>query len=126
MKIGINGTGLTSRAILKLIASNDEFKELDICQINGRSMTLDMLKDRMIYSTSQGHSNIDVTIDPDNSELLLNGKRIKYTQGSNPEDIPWDDDIELILEATGVFRDKSKESKNTRSVSWSWSIIGCI
>jgi len=112
MKIGLNGTGLTARAILKLAATVDEFKDAEIVQVNGRSMTLSALKDRMLFSTAQGHSSLDVQLDQQRNELILNGRRIKYTQESSPEQIPWLDDIELIIESTGIFRDKSKESKN--------------
>ncbi|MHA1354553.1 MAG: hypothetical protein ACTSR1_05205, partial [Candidatus Heimdallarchaeota archaeon] len=62
MKVGINGTGLTAREIIKLVASNDEFADLQIAQINGRSMTIETLRDRLLYSTAQGHSKLNVEI----------------------------------------------------------------
>ncbi len=112
MKIGLNGTGLTARAILKLAMTVDEFKEIEIVHVNGRGMSLSALRDRMLYSTSQRHSGISAEIDEKGSELILNGHRIKYSQESAPEQIPWVDGIELIIDSTGIFRDKSKENKN--------------
>ncbi|NHJ06260.1 MAG: hypothetical protein EAX90_15645 [Candidatus Heimdallarchaeota archaeon] len=112
MKIGINGTGLTAREIIKLVASNKEFKELELAQINGRSMTLDVLKDRLLYSSAQGHSGLDIEINNDTSEMTINGRVIKYTTETTPEEIVWLPEIELLLETTGKFRDKSKESAN--------------
>jgi len=112
LKIGINGTGLTARAILKIIALSEEFKELTIGQINGRSMTIEILKDRLLYSTSQGHSKLDIDIEEKTSELIVNGNRIKYTTDTIPEKINWVKDIELLIEATGKFRDKSKEDND--------------
>ncbi|NHJ84530.1 MAG: aldehyde dehydrogenase [Asgard group archaeon] len=112
MKIGINGTGLTARALVKLIVQNEEFKDLHLGQINGRSMSINILKDRLLYSTSQGHSNLDVTIDVENSSLSINNETVKYTAIDNPDKIPWDNDIQIIIEATGKFRDSSKESSD--------------
>ncbi len=112
MKVGINGTGLITRALVKLIALNKEFKDIEIAQINGRSMTIDRLKDLLLYSSSQGHSNLDVSVNSDSKELIVNGKKIKYTADSKPEDIQWLPEIELLIEATGTFRDDSKNSKD--------------
>ncbi|MHA1155431.1 MAG: glyceraldehyde 3-phosphate dehydrogenase NAD-binding domain-containing protein [Candidatus Heimdallarchaeota archaeon] len=89
MKVGINGTGLITRALVKLIALNEEFKDIEIAQINGRSMTIDRLKDLLLYSSSQGHSNLDVSVNSDSKELIVNGKKIKYTADTKPEDIKW-------------------------------------
>jgi len=112
LKIGINGTGLTARALVKLVAQIEEFKELEIGQINGRSMTIDILKDRLLYSSSQGHSKMIIDIDKEKNELIINGKRVKYSQDTSPENIKWSEDIVLVIEATGKFRDSSKEASD--------------
>jgi glyceraldehyde 3-phosphate dehydrogenase len=112
MKIGINGTGLTARAIIKLIATIDEFSELEVAQMNGRSMTIDQLKDRLIFSTAHGHSGLDVTVNHDKEEIVVNGQPIKYTRTPNPEEIDWNPEIKILIEATGNFRDISKHGKD--------------
>ena len=112
MKVGINGTGLITRALVKLVALNEEFNDIEIAQINGRSMTIDRLKDLLLYSSSQGHTNLDVSINYETKELLVNGKKIKYTADSKPENIQWLPEIELLIEATGTFRDDRNDSKD--------------
>ncbi|MHA1125295.1 MAG: glyceraldehyde 3-phosphate dehydrogenase NAD-binding domain-containing protein [Candidatus Heimdallarchaeota archaeon] len=114
MKIGINGTGLTAREIIKLVASNDEFADLQITQINGRSMSIETLRDRLLYSTAQGHSKLNVEIDKENSEIVVNNNKIKYTQMTTPEEIEWLPEVNLLIESTGKFRDISKESGDPR------------
>ena len=114
MKIGINGTGLTARAIIKLVATNDEFADLQIAQINGRSMTIEILRDRLLYSTAQGHSNLNIEINKEKSELLVNNQKIKYTQMTKPEKIEWLPDVNLLIESTGKFRDISKVDDDPR------------
>ncbi|MFW9924312.1 MAG: glyceraldehyde 3-phosphate dehydrogenase NAD-binding domain-containing protein [Candidatus Thorarchaeota archaeon] len=112
MKIGINGTGLITRAIVKLAAFNEEFREIDIVQINGRSMDIDTLKDRLLFSTAHGHSKLEVEVDKDENIIIVNGKKIKYSQQTNPEEIEWLPEIELMIEATGSFRDTRSNSGN--------------
>ena len=112
MKIGINGTGIMTRAIIKLIANKKEFNDLEVIQVNGRTMTIETFKDRLLYSSAQGHSNLNIEIDKDKSELIVNNRKIKYSQISNPEDIQWLPEVELLIEATGKFRDNTKEDKD--------------
>lgn len=112
MKIGINGTGLITRAIVKLTAFHEEFNDIEIVQINGRSMDIDTLKDRLLYSTAHGHSHLDVEVSKEDSTFIVNGKKIKYSQQSNPEDIEWLPEIEIMIEATGSFRDTRSSSGN--------------
>ena len=116
MKIGINGTGLTARSLIKHVTSNEEFKELEIVQINGRSMTLETLRDRLLYSTSQGHTGFNIEIDEEKNEISINGRAIKYTTQTTPEEINWLPEVELVIESTGVFRDASKESKDPNRI----------
>lgn len=112
MKIGINGSGLITRAIIKLINTIDEFKEIQIGQINGRTMDIETLKDRLLFSSAHGHSNLDIKVDKDNNSIIINGQKVIYTQTSSPEEIPWLDNIHLVIEATGKFNDKSKFEKD--------------
>jgi glyceraldehyde 3-phosphate dehydrogenase len=114
MKVGINGTGIMARAIIKLVASYDEFKDIEIVQINGRSMSLETLRDRLLFSSSQRHSNLDIQLNSADSELIVNKQSIKYTATTEPEKIEWLPSIELILETTGKFRDISNESADPR------------
>ncbi|MBD3189717.1 MAG: hypothetical protein GF308_03695 [Candidatus Heimdallarchaeota archaeon] len=114
MKIGINGTGLTGRSIVKLLYLEKEFQDIELGQINGRSMTIEALRDRLIYSSSQGHSKLHVEVDKDKEELIIEGRRVKYTTCPNPEEIQWLPEVELVIEATGKFRDISNESNNPK------------
>lgn len=101
MKIGINGTGLTGRAIIKLLFS-EEFSHIKISQINGRSMDIETLRDRLLYSSSQGHSDLRIKVDE--KYLIINGEKILYTQKTEPEQIKWKKDICGIIDTSGKFR----------------------
>jgi glyceraldehyde-3-phosphate dehydrogenase (NAD(P)) len=46
----------------------------------------------------------DVDISADDNSITVNGKTIKCVSDRNPENLPWKDwEIDLIIEATGVF-----------------------
>ena len=47
------------------------------------------------------------TVTVDGSDLVINGKKIKVFKEKDPSNIPWKDlGIEIVIESTGVFRDK--------------------
>jgi glyceraldehyde-3-phosphate dehydrogenase (NAD(P)) len=55
--------------------------------------------------------NADITAD-DNS-IIINGKTIKCVSDRNPENLPWKEwEIDLIIEATGVFTSRDGAQKH--------------
>ena len=54
------------------------------------------------YDSTHGRFNGDVTAD--GSDLVVNGKRIKFYMEKDPAHIPWKDaSVECVVESTGVF-----------------------
>jgi glyceraldehyde-3-phosphate dehydrogenase (NAD(P)) len=55
----------------------------------------------------------NATIEADENTITVNGHTIKCTSDRNPENLPWKAwDIDLIIEATGVFISKEGASKH--------------
>jgi glyceraldehyde-3-phosphate dehydrogenase (NAD(P)) len=58
--------------------------------------------------------NADISAD-DNS-IIVNGKTVKCVSDRNPENLPWRDwEIDLIIEATGVFTSKEGAMKHVNA-----------
>jgi glyceraldehyde-3-phosphate dehydrogenase (NAD(P)) len=52
-------------------------------------------------------------ISADDNSIIVNGKTIKCVSDRNPENLPWKDwEIDLIIEATGVFTSKEGATKH--------------
>jgi glyceraldehyde 3-phosphate dehydrogenase len=50
-----------------------------------------------------------------NSLVFENGKKIVFTAFRNPEEIPWgENDVDIVLESTGVFRTKEAVSRHLK------------
>lgn len=59
------------------------------------------------YDSAQGRFNAEVT-STDNS-IVVNGDEVKIYAQKNPADIPWGQhDVDVVLECTGFFTDKTK------------------
>ena len=55
----------------------------------------------------------DADISPDDNSIIVNGKTVKCVSDRNPLNLPWDSwGVDLVIEATGVFRDKDGAGKH--------------
>ncbi len=100
MKIAINGFGRIGRNVFKIALEHG----LDIVGINDLTdtKTLCML---LRYDSTQGKFQGKVSYD--DTSLLVNGKQYKVFAERNPKNIPWGLSPDVVVEATGVFAERS-------------------
>lgn len=108
-KIGINGFGRIGRQVFKAIHEYHD-DALDIVGINDLYDT-ETNAHLFKYDSNYGIFSGDVQID--GKDLVVNGERVKVFSEQDPGDLPWADlGAEIVVEATGVFRDaKPDEGK---------------
>jgi len=65
------------------------------------------------YDSSYGTYEKEVVVDEKNSELIIDGTRIKYFMEMDPANLPWGDlGVDVVLECSGVFNSKEKAQKH--------------
>jgi len=105
LKIGINGLGRIGRMVIRTIIENKN-KNIEIKHINNRSnseTSCSLLK----YDSIHGKFNADIKFDKNN--LIINKKKISFSQESNIKDIKWKKfDVDYVFECTGKFNSKEK------------------
>ncbi|MFA5729996.1 MAG: type I glyceraldehyde-3-phosphate dehydrogenase [Candidatus Paceibacterota bacterium] len=102
IKIAINGFGRIGRCSLR--AAIKEKLDVEIVAINdlADNKTLAHL---FKYDTSYGVFDDEVKIEGD--YMIVKGKKILMLAEKDPEKLPWKDlKIDVVLECTGVFRDR--------------------
>ena len=105
IKIGINGMGRIGRMVLRSIFENN-LNNIEIKHINNKSKT-EVCANLIRYDSIHGKFNHN--IDYDDIHLMINKKKITYSQHSNLEDIKWKKlDVDYVLECTGKFNSKEK------------------
>lgn len=106
-KVAINGFGRIGSLSFR---TNLDHQLLDIVAINDPgniNETAHLLKWDSVY----GETNADIEVK--DGHLHVDGKKIHSTSELDPEKLPWDElDIDIVLECTGVFRDKAGASKH--------------
>jgi glyceraldehyde 3-phosphate dehydrogenase (phosphorylating) len=103
VKIGINGFGRIGRLVYRQIYKMEGIDVVAINDLTSPNVLAHLLK----YDTAQGRFGQDVKA-TDNS-IIVNGEEIKIYAQKNPADIAWKaHDVDVVLECTGHFADKTK------------------
>ncbi|MUG97436.1 type I glyceraldehyde-3-phosphate dehydrogenase [Scytonema sp. UIC 10036] len=110
IRVAINGFGRIGRNFARCWVGREN-SNIDLAAINDTSdprTNAHLLK----YDTMLGKLK-GVDISADDNSITVNGKTIKCVSDRNPENLPWKDwDIDLIIEATGVFTNREGATKH--------------
>jgi glyceraldehyde 3-phosphate dehydrogenase len=105
IKIGINGLGRIGRMLIRAIIENKN-NNIQINHINNRSnseISCSLLKHDSI------HGEFDADIKFDKNNLIINKKKISYSQEPDIKNINWKKfNVDYVFECTGKFNSKEK------------------
>ena len=85
IKIGINGLGRIGRMVVRAIAENKD-KNIEIKHINNRSNSETSC---LLLKHDSIHGKLKEDLKFDKNSLILNKKKISFSQKTNIEDIKW-------------------------------------
>ncbi len=106
VKIGINGFGRIGRLVFR-IAQKEGIEVVGINDITDARTLAHLLKYDSI------HRRFDGEVTHDEKSLTVNGKNIPIFAEFDPANIPWGKlGADVVVEATGKFRDKESTSKH--------------
>ncbi len=101
-RVAINGFGRIGRALFRLAFGHPE---IEIVAINDPAFTLDMARYLLINDSVYG--KYSGTVEVVDGGLRVNESRtpVRFLAEYEPDQLPWGDmNIDLVIEATGVFR----------------------
>lgn len=109
MRVAINGFGRIGRSVFK-IAMQKGINVVAINDVHGLDDALYLLKHDSVYGNFKGNINLK------RDHLVVNGKKVIVLSERNPENLPWQDlKIDLVVESTGAFHEKSEFMKHIYS-----------
>ena len=104
IKIGINGMGRIGRMILRSIYEGN--KKIEIMHINNRTNS-ETCSTLLKYDSIHGKFKADINFDKQN--LIINKKKISFSQETNLNNINWKKfGVDYGFECTGKFNSKDK------------------
>ncbi len=108
VNIGINGFGRIGRCFLRCALKDERIKVVTINDITEAKALAYLLK----YDSV--HGILDAEVEAKEDAIVVNGKEIPITAIKDPAEIPWRGaGAELVLECTGLFRDRKGLEKHT-------------
>lgn len=110
LRVAINGFGRIGRMVFRAGLSNENIEFVAVNDLTDPSTLAHLLK----YDSIQGILDADVS--STDRSLIVNGKEIQVYREKDPSKIPWRDvETEIVLECTGLFRDRDKASAHLES-----------
>lgn len=110
VKVAINGFGRIGRLVYRQIFDMEDIDVVAVNDLTSPKVLAHLLK----YDSAQGRFNKDVTFS-DNS-ITINGHEIKIYAQKDPSQIPWGEyDVDVVLECTGFFADKTKAEAHLKA-----------
>jgi len=111
MRVAINGFGRIGRNFFRAAMADTEFMEnfeiVAINDITDAKTLAHLLKYDSVFGVSE--SNISSR----EGAILVDGREIKTLMERDPANLPWKElGVDIVMEATGVFRDREGASKH--------------
>jgi len=110
VRVAINGFGRIGRLVYRQIYKMDGIDVVAINDLTSPKVLAHLLK----YDSAQGRFDQDVK-STENS-IVVNGDDIKIYAQKDPSQIPWKDhNVDVVLECTGFFTDKTKAEAHLKA-----------
>ncbi len=103
VKVAINGFGRIGRLVYRQIYKMEGIEVVAINDLTSPKVLAHLLK----YDSAQGRFDQEVKFSDD--AIIVNKEEIKIYAQKNPAEIPWGEhNVDVVLECTGFFTDKTK------------------
>ena len=112
VRVAINGFGRIGRNFVRCLLTREN-SNLELVGINDTS---DPKTNALLLKYDSMLGVLDEDIQHDSNSLIINGKTVKCVSDRNPLNLPWKEwDIDIVIESTGVFRDKDGAGKHLQA-----------
>lgn len=107
IKVGINGFGRIGRNVLRAALHDEDIDFIAVNDISDAKTLAHLLKYDSI------HRILEEEVEGSDDLIKIAGREIKVLKIKDPADLPWKDlGVDIVIEATGLFRDRESASKH--------------
>jgi len=111
-RIAINGFGRIGRILTRVVWDNPAFEVVAINSLSSCDIYAHLVK----YDSIYGVWNVETGYAQTDDSISINGKTIPFFHEKNITDIDWGTlDVDVVIESTGVFRDRALSEKHINS-----------
>ncbi|MGM0416811.1 MAG: type I glyceraldehyde-3-phosphate dehydrogenase [Thermodesulfobacteriota bacterium] len=107
VKVAINGFGRIGRNVLRIAQQGADFEVVAINDLSDAETLAHLFKYDSVHGIYQG------SVETSGDSIIVDGRAIKIYSEKDPATLPWKaDGVEIVLEATGVFRSREGAAKH--------------
>lgn len=111
VRVGINGFGRIGRLVFRAGFRSGEF---EFVAVNDLPVPVETLAHLLKYDSNFGKLDAEVRVE--GNKIMVDGKAIEVLNFKDPEEIPWKDlGVDIVVESTGVFREREKAEKHLKA-----------
>lgn len=106
IKVGINGFGRIGRNVFRAGLKDQEIDFIAVNDITDAKTLAHLLKYDSVHGKLSG-------VKLEDEDILVGERRLKVLSERDPANLPWKDlGVEVVIESTGIFRDRERASKH--------------
>ena len=110
VRVAINGFGRIGRLVYRQIYKMEGIYVVAVNDLTSPKVLAHLLK----YDTAQGR--FDAEVKSSENSIVVNGDEVKIYAQKDPAQIPWKDhEVDVVLECTGFFTDKTKAEAHLKA-----------
>lgn len=110
IKVAINGFGRIGRHVVKVAANNPAIQIVAVNDLFDAKTLAYLLKYDSVFGRAP------MSVEAKEGEIVVNGQSIKLFKERDPPKLPWGDmGVNIVMECTGLFRDKASASAHLRA-----------
>ena len=112
IKIGINGLGRIGRMVIRSLEENRN-KDIKIVHVNNRTNSENS---SLLLKYDSVHGKFNANIDFDKKNLIINSKKIHFSQETELDKINWKkNNVDIVLECTGKYNSKKQSMTHIKN-----------
>jgi len=112
IKIGINGLGRIGRMVIRSLEENRN-KDIKIVHVNNRTSSENS---SLLLKYDSVHGKFNANIDFDKKNLIINSKKIHFSQETELDKINWKkNNVDIVLECTGKYNSKKQSMTHIKN-----------
>jgi len=111
LRVAINGMGRIGRSLIREYYKRPDAFNFEIVAINNPGK-IDTYLHLLKYDSVHGAFNNNLSV-KDNA-FHINDHKISFYSLKDPSKIPWEKDVDIVFDSTGVFRDQESLSQHLR------------
>lgn len=109
IRVGINGFGRIGRQVFKIGQRSPDLEFVAVNDVVDPKTLAHLLKYDSVFGRYPS------TVEVEGTSILVDGKEVEVFSVRDPAQIPWDEvDVDIVVEATGLFRSRSDAAKHLR------------